>query len=43
MCSRPLLDRIAGASSEVNALKDALNRGRATFFYVILSFEYYCL
>jgi hypothetical protein len=33
-----VLDRIAGASSEVNALKDALNRGKiaipdvSTFF-----------
>ena len=30
MCSWPLLDRIAGATSEVTALKEALNRGRAT-------------
>jgi hypothetical protein len=30
------LDRIAGATSEVTALKDALNRGRAVFFGVIV-------
>lgn len=36
MCSSPVLDRIAGATSEVTALKDALNRGRALLFGVIL-------
>jgi hypothetical protein len=35
-CSSPVLDRIAGATSEVTALKEALNRGRAIFFGVIL-------
>jgi len=34
MCSRPVLDRIAGASSEVNALKNALNRGRIVILHV---------
>jgi len=36
MCSSPVLDRIAGATSEVTALKDGLNRGRAIFFSAIL-------
>ena len=27
-CAHSVQDRIAGASSEVNALKDAMNRGR---------------
>jgi hypothetical protein len=33
LCSWPVLDRIAGATSEVTALKEALNRGRVTFLY----------
>jgi hypothetical protein len=37
MCSRPVLDRIAGASSEVNALKNALNRGRIIILHVKIS------
>lgn len=32
----PILDRIAGATSEVTALKNGLNRGRVIFFGVIL-------
>ena len=39
MCLTPVLDRIAGATSEVTALKEALNRGRAIFFGVILYFK----
>jgi GTPase-activating protein BEM2 len=39
MCSLPVLDRIAGATSEVTALKEGLNRGSAIFFGVILRFK----
>jgi RhoGAP (GTPase activating protein)-like protein len=42
MCSPPVLDRIAGATSEVTALKDGLNRGRVILLGVIFILSVSC-